>query len=248
MEGLVLVWLFCLQGCLLVSTLNCADKGALKHTDEYRRECLGWDTTKALLAELTEGRSLAPSGAWREPEHVQLAARVRRQTDSERKRKLGVKRMRPGGYSTLGIVQIATNTEAPKVTPPPSRVKRQLERERDRHKKLLYPGGTSMTGQPMRLMLAERERERRQLPAPKKKPKKKPRVGSFSLLSHRQPTSLQVIRARRQLQNAKKKKKRPTGKLGQYSVLSDPSPNVETQRSKRNLQPKKKKAKKAVCP
>uniref|UniRef100_A0A0E9UFQ9 Uncharacterized protein n=1 Tax=Anguilla anguilla TaxID=7936 RepID=A0A0E9UFQ9_ANGAN len=39
----------------------------------------------------------------------------------------------------------------------------------------------------MRLMLTERSP--RQLPAMKTKPRRKPRIGSFSLLSHKQPKS-----------------------------------------------------------
>ncbi|XP_064188897.1 uncharacterized protein si:dkey-12l12.1 isoform X4 [Anguilla rostrata] len=234
MEGAVLVWLLCLQGSLLVNTLNCADKGTSGQMEEYRRECVGGDATRALPAELTERKSLAPPGALWEPGLAQLAKRVRRQTDPKKRRRP------PGAFSVLGI----TFDPKPTEKPPPSRSKRQLERERDRPKKLHYPGSTSVTGQPMRLMLTERSP--RQLPAMKTKPRRKPRVGSFSLLSHKQPKSLQVTRVRRQLQNdkTKRKKKRP----GQYSALGGSLPPLEVTRVRRQLQNDKTKKKKNKRP
>ncbi|XP_035270839.1 uncharacterized protein si:dkey-12l12.1 isoform X1 [Anguilla anguilla] len=233
MEGAVLVWLLCLQGSLLVNTLNCADKGTWGQTEEYRRECVGGDATRALPAELTERKSPAPPGALWEPGLAQLAKRVRRQTDPKKRRRP------PGTFSVLGITFGSEPTEKP----PPSRSKRQLERERDRPKKLHYPGSTSVTGQPMRLMLTERSP--RQLPAMKTKPRRKPRVGSFSLLSHKQPKSLQVTRVRRQLQNDKmKKKKKKNKRPGQYSPLGDSRPPLEVTRVRRQLQNDKMKKKK----
>ncbi|XP_035270841.1 uncharacterized protein si:dkey-12l12.1 isoform X3 [Anguilla anguilla] len=237
MEGAVLVWLLCLQGSLLVNTLNCADKGTWGQTEEYRRECVGGDATRALPAELTERKSPAPPGALWEPGLAQLAKRVRRQTDPKKRRRP------PGTFSVLGITFGSEPTEKP----PPSRSKRQLERERDRPKKLHYPGSTSVTGQPMRLMLTERSP--RQLPAMKTKPRRKPRVGSFSLLSHKQPKSLQVTRVRRQLQNDKMKKKKKKDKWpGQYSPLGDSLPPLEVTRVRRQLQNDKTKRKKNKRP
>ncbi|XP_035270842.1 uncharacterized protein si:dkey-12l12.1 isoform X4 [Anguilla anguilla] len=237
MEGAVLVWLLCLQGSLLVNTLNCADKGTWGQTEEYRRECVGGDATRALPAELTERKSPAPPGALWEPGLAQLAKRVRRQTDPKKRRRP------PGTFSVLGITFGSEPTEKP----PPSRSKRQLERERDRPKKLHYPGSTSVTGQPMRLMLTERSP--RQLPAMKTKPRRKPRVGSFSLLSHKQPKSLQVTRVRRQLQNDKmKKKKKKNKRPGQYSPLGDSRPPLEVTRVRRQLQNDKTKRKKNKRP
>ncbi|KAJ8419168.1 hypothetical protein AAFF_G00006670 [Aldrovandia affinis] len=230
MEGAVLVCLLCLQGSLLVHTLKCAEKG----TDEYGRECAGGHSAKATPAEHSALKPLAPSGELKESGLAQLAQRVRRQTDTEKRRR----RPRPGAYSLSSMVLILSTT-----TPPVSREKRQLESGRDRPNKFYYPGITSVTGQPMRLMLTERAR--RQLSHNRKKPKHKARVGSLSLLSNSQIMTLQVTRVRRELQNDKRKK--GTGRSGRHSVLGKPIPPLQGQRSKRNLQPKKKTTKKIVC-
>ncbi|XP_061096347.1 uncharacterized protein si:dkey-12l12.1 [Conger conger] len=230
MEGAALVWLLCLQGSLLVHTLSCADKGTSTQTQEYRRECEGDEATKALPAELTGLKPLAPSGAMGESGLVQPAKRRRRNTGSKGRRKYG-----PGVFSVLGITK---DTEPTKI-PPPVELSRQK-----RSRKLYYPGSTSVTGQPMRLMLTERSR--RQLPHTK--PKRKPRVGSFSLLSHKQPKSLQVTRVRRQLQHEKKKKKKLTNsrsRPGWQTAIGGEEMGVasEVTRTRRQLQDDKKQKK-----
>ncbi|KAI1889150.1 hypothetical protein AGOR_G00176120 [Albula goreensis] len=202
MEGSVLMCLLCLQGSLLINALNCADKG----TDEHREDC---GSRVALADEPTALRPLAPSGALRELGHVQPVQRVKRQKDSDRKRN----RYRPGAYSVNSITWKPEESKKPST----SREKRQLEGEKSH-----YPGITSVSGQPMRLMM-QTERSRRHLPAHKKKPKRKSRVGSFSLLSHKQPTALQVTRVRRQLQNNKRKQK--AGRTGKFSALGNSGPS-----------------------
>ncbi|KAG9348021.1 hypothetical protein JZ751_004041 [Albula glossodonta] len=143
-----------------------------------------------------------------------------------------------GALRELGHVQPITWKPEESKKPSTSREKRQLEGEKSH-----YPGITSVSGQPMRLMM-QTERSRRHLPAHKKKPKRKSRVGSFSLLSHKQPTALQVTRVRRQLQNNKRKQK--AGRTGKFSALGNSGP-TQAQRSKRNLHSKKKNTKKTVC-
>ncbi|XP_036378524.1 uncharacterized protein LOC118773615 [Megalops cyprinoides] len=269
MEGALLLCLLCLQGSLLVSTLNCADKGISKQADEYRKECVTGDATKALPGELRVLKPPAPSGELQEPSQAQLAERVRRQDEAPRKRR---KQARPGAFSTNSITWNPEGTKKP----PTSREKRQLDSEWARSKKSHLPGAVSVTGRPMRPM--QTDRARRHLPA-NKKVRGKPRVGSLSLLSNKTPTHLQITRVRRQLQNERKKKnpgrpgtfsplgkpgppaqgtrvrrqlqnerkKKNPGRPGTFSALGRPGPPAQGQRTKRNLQSKKKKPKKIVC-
>ncbi|KAJ8277614.1 hypothetical protein GJAV_G00077550 [Gymnothorax javanicus] len=180
----------------------------------------------------TGGYSLVGGTAHIEATEAPSAKRVSRDTESNGKKK----KYRSGGVSLFSTKRVGRGTDSkikrprvglgafsvisiimePTRKPAPSRQKRELQR--DRNQKLYYPGGTSVTGKPMRLMMAERSR--RQLPTSKTKPKRKPRVGSFSLLSHKQPKSLQfqVTRVRRQLD---KKKKKPPGR---HSVLGEGLP------------------------
>ncbi|KAG7488506.1 hypothetical protein MATL_G00034750 [Megalops atlanticus] len=266
MEGALLLCLLCLQGSVLVSALNCADKGISKQTDEYRKECVTGDATKALPGELRVLKPPAPSGELQEPSQAQLPERVRRQDEAPRKRP----QARPGVFSTINITWNPEGTKKP----PTSRKKRQLDSEWARSKKSHLPGAVSVTGRPMRPM--QTDRARRHLPA-NKKVRGKPRVGSLSLLSNKTPTHLQVTRVRRQLQTEKKKKKRPgtfsplgkpgppaqgtrvrrqlqddrkrkkNTRPGTFSPLGKPGPPAQGKRTKRNLQSKKKKPKRIVC-
>ncbi|XP_057680323.1 uncharacterized protein si:dkey-12l12.1 isoform X6 [Corythoichthys intestinalis] len=87
------------------------------------------------------------------------------------------------------------------------RRKRQLERRGHAHLgHANLPGAFSVKGFPNSLIQSDRSRRHLAQAANKKKNKRKSRVGSFSLLSNDKKSNLlQVIRARRQVENEGKK-------------------------------------------
>ncbi|XP_077481023.1 uncharacterized protein LOC144092113 [Stigmatopora argus] len=111
----------------------------------------------------------------------------------------------------------------------PLRHKRQLERRGHAHLgHTNLPGAISVKGFPNSFIQADRSRRHLAQAANKKKNKRKSRVGSFSLLSNdKKSNPLQVIRARRQVENEKKQPEkdfllfaRPGGSSGIGNVVT----------------------------
>ncbi|XP_048866430.1 uncharacterized protein LOC125739915 isoform X2 [Brienomyrus brachyistius] len=135
--------------------------------------------------------------------------RARRQTDHHSKQK---KTERPGSFSTSNVTW---NPEWLKGTAI-SGTKNHLEKGSSHQKVPGHNGVASETSHSEPPHLAEWER--RQQPGFRKKSRKKPRVGSFSLLSHTQDMPPKVTRVRRHLSNQKKKNPGKGSPIGHEEV------------------------------
>ncbi|KAF3703512.1 hypothetical protein EXN66_Car019200 [Channa argus] len=108
------------------------------------------------------------------------------------------------------------------------RRKRQLERRGPTHiSDSSQPGAVTAKGFPQTLIQADRSRRHLAQTANKKKSKHISRVGSFSLLSNKKTTPLQVTRAKRQVKPVPPKRD-SSGRSGAFSVLGDPQNDGRT--------------------
>ncbi|XP_023653069.2 uncharacterized protein [Paramormyrops kingsleyae] len=195
MEGSVLVFLLCLQAGLIAGSPDCADGGRSRRADGTPcRSLRAAEESDKILP----SPHRAPSGHLWAASHAQPVRlqRARRQTDHHSKRK---KTDRPGSFSTSNVTW---NPDWLKGTAT-SGTKNHLQKGSSHQKVPDHHEVASETShsEPPHLT----ELERRQQPVFRKKARKKPRVGSFSLLSHTQDMPPKVTRVRRHLSNQKKR-------------------------------------------
>ncbi|XP_048866429.1 uncharacterized protein LOC125739915 isoform X1 [Brienomyrus brachyistius] len=208
MEGSVLVFLLCLQAGLIAGSPDCADRGGSRRADGTACRSL---RAAEESAKILPSPHRAPSGQLWAASHAQPAwlQRARRQTDHHSKQK---KTERPGSFSTSNVTW---NPEWLKGTAI-SGTKNHLEKGSSHQKVPGHNGVASETSHSEPPHLAEWER--RQQPGFRKKSRKKPRVGSFSLLSHTQDMPPKVTRVRRHLSNQKKKNPGKGSPIGHEEV------------------------------